>query len=49
MTMRNAHPAPSPAHYAPPGQQITCPRGLNKLINQARIVAQAEARRRWLE
>lgn len=45
----NAQPTPLPAHYAPPGQQITCPRGLNKLISQARIVAQAEARRRWLE
>ncbi len=45
----NAQPTPLPAAYAPPGQQITCPRGLNKLINQARIVAQVEARRRWVE
>jgi len=45
----NAVPTLLPAHYVPPGQRITCPRGLNKLISQARIVAQAEARRRWME
>jgi hypothetical protein len=45
----NAQPTPLPAPYAPPGQRITCPRSLTKLINQASITVQADHRRRWLQ
>lgn len=44
----NAQPTPLPAHYAPPGQRITCPRSPARLINEARRVVQAEQRRRGL-
>lgn len=43
----NSQPTPLPARYAPPGQQITCPRSLPKLINQANIAVQADRRRQW--
>ena len=45
----NAQPTPLPPHYAPPGQRITCPRSLTKLISQANIAVQADNRRKWLE
>ncbi len=45
----NAQPTSLPLHYAPPGQQITCPRSLTKLISQANIAVQADNRRKWLE
>ncbi len=44
----NARPTPLPAQYAPPGQQLTCPRSLTKLISQAGIAVQADHRRKWL-
>jgi hypothetical protein len=45
----NARPTTLPAQYAPPGQRITCPRSLTKLINQASVAVQADNRRKWLE
>jgi hypothetical protein len=45
----NARPTPLPAQYAPPGQRITCPRSLTKLISQAGMAVQADSRRKWLE
>jgi hypothetical protein len=41
----NSQPAALPARYAPPGQRITCPRSLTKLINQAAIAVQHDRRR----
>jgi hypothetical protein len=43
----NSQPTPLPARYALPGQQITCPRSLPKLISQASMAVQADNRRAW--
>ncbi len=43
----NSQPTPLPAGYAPPGQRITSPRSLTRLINQASIAVQADRRRQW--
>ena len=43
----NRQPTPLPVCYAPPGQRITSPRSLTKLINQANMAVQADKRRAW--
>lgn len=44
----NNQPTPLPARYAPPGQRITAPRSLTRLVNEARMAVQAGRRRTWL-
>jgi hypothetical protein len=43
----NSQPNALPACYAPPGQRITSPRSLTRLISQARMATQADKRRAW--
>jgi hypothetical protein len=45
----NSQPTPLPARYAPPGQRITAPRSLTRLVSEARMVVQADGRRAPLE
>jgi len=44
----NSQPSPLPACYAPPGQRITSPRSLNRLLSQASMAVQADKRRAWV-
>ncbi|MCX6029927.1 MAG: GIY-YIG nuclease family protein [Chloroflexi bacterium] len=44
----NHHPTSLPTRYAPPGQAITCPRSLGKLIREAEYAVKAERRKAWL-
>jgi hypothetical protein len=41
----NSQPTPLPARYAPPGQRITSPRSLTRLINEASMAVRADRRR----
>jgi hypothetical protein len=41
----NSQPTPLPARYAPPGQRITAPRSLTRLINEASMAVRADRRR----
>jgi hypothetical protein len=41
----NSQPTPLPARYAPPGQGITAPRSLTRLINEASMAVRADRRR----
>jgi hypothetical protein len=41
----NSQPTPLPPCYAPPGQRITSPRSLTRLINEANMAVQADRRR----
>jgi hypothetical protein len=40
----NSQPTPLPARYAPPGQRITAPRSLTRLISQASMASKADRR-----
>jgi hypothetical protein len=44
---QNSQPTALPACYAPPGQRITSPRSLTRLISQASMAVQADRRRAW--
>jgi hypothetical protein len=41
----NSQPTPLPARYAPPGQRITSPRSLTRLINEASMAVRADRRK----
>lgn len=41
----NSQPTPLPAGYAPPGQRITAPRSLTRLINEASMAVRADRRK----
>jgi len=43
----NRQPTTLPAYYSPPGQRITSPRSLTRLISQANMAVQADNRRAW--